>query len=275
MNRPLRPRPALIALLLCVWPTIPEYVAAAEPDFNGTAYLKLRRVTVFDGQDIGPQRNAIMALVAACNNVRSGFYQLPAVQPQESLLADLDTQIVEKYFANDRAATYVTGSVLDLTDYVRWMRESRGPAKPAAPPDCAAATSHQNRSATLWVDGVKYQLRFDSRSSLRQPPGVDFTARSLLPRPAFEQLPRNDVAGQECREVSAPPLLEFMGGRACIWTAFPYAAWLNFPWALRSERSFGMPRKLRQTDTALAVERNRRVDAKVFRSPEDFRTPGR
>ena len=249
---------------------------AAPPGVEGTAHIRLRRVTVFEGKDFGAQRSAINAQIDVCNGIRAGFYQLPPVRPEDSMLAALDTQTIDKYFDGDKAATHVTGHQLVLTDQLRWTLESRGgEPKPARPPDCAAARLDEVRSGTLWVDGIKRQLRYDTRRALPVPDSGDFRPRALLPEADFGKLPFSLYLGQGCREVVAPLLVEFAGGRACIWSAFPFVAYLNLPWALQAERRFGMPEKLHQVDSLQLVERNRAIDPGIFRPPAGFLTEAR
>lgn len=259
-----------IALLAVAATAMP---ALSATEVIETASIKLQRVTRLEGQDRGPARAALDALVEGCNGIRQSLYGLPPVAPPAEALARLDRRMVEKFYAGDRAATYITATGLDLVDFKRWSAEARGTTKPDAAPDCTKHALKEDRTGTIWRDGRRIQLRFDTRRAMSLAAPQDFTPRPLPG--AFDSLPVRFIGGQDCREVSAPALVEFAGGKACLWAVFPFAARLNLPWALDAERTFGMPGKTIETDTLVDVQRNPAIDAKVFEVPGDFTTTGR
>lgn len=251
----------------------PAVAAPPAVEIVGTASIKLQRITRLEGQERGPARVAVDALVDGCNGIRQSMYGLPPVAPPADALSRLDRRIVEKYFAGDRAATYITTTGLELVDFKRWSAAARGADKPP-PPDCAKHELHDNRSGTIWRDGRRIQLRFDTRRAVSQPAPQDFTVRPLPAPVPVETLPSAVVGGQPCREVVAPTLVEFAGGKACLWAVFPFASYLNLPWALSAERSFGMPGKMIDTDTLIDAQRNRAIDTQLFEVPRDFSLAG-
>lgn len=239
-------------------------------DFNGTAYIKVRRVSTLEGQEKGLARITMEGLIGTCNNMRESFYSLPPVSPDAALLAKLDEQVVQKYFEVDHAATYVTGHLMKLTDFQRWTQEQRSNPKPPAPPDCAKHALTEHKTGWIWRDGIKYQLTFAQKRAVGLSGSSDFNARIIAPQRDFDANPMNMFDGQGCREVVAATA-EYADGTACIWTAFPFAAFLNLPWALKAERRLGIPQKLKQVDTLIRIERNRAIDKYVFEVPSDFK----
>lgn len=243
--------------------------------FEGTARLQLQRVVTYEGKDKGPGRSAMEAQLETCNNIRAGFFELPAQQVSESVLSRIDQQRVDHYFSNGMAATYVTGMLIDLPDLKRWTdAAAKSPdGKVQPPPDCARHAEHEQRTGTIWRKGVVWRLDFNSRRALGSRRPADFTLRSLpLPMP-FEQLPLQQMAGQSCREVEGPALA-FVDGRGCLWTAFPAVRYLNFPWSLRSGFRLGMPGKVVQQDTVQFAERNGTLDPGLFDIPAGFARVG-
>jgi hypothetical protein len=244
--------------------------STAAPGFEGNAHLKVERVSTLDGRSEGPARAAAQSLIDGCNGVRQTLYDLPPVAPPASALEGLDRRVVEKFFDNGRAATYVTGTALELVDFRRWSAAARATTKPDPAPDCAAHALREQRSGTIWRDGRRIELRFDAKRAISMPAPQDFVVRPLMEATEFAGLPKTRHGLQSCSTVRAPGLVEFAGGTACIWTAFPFAAYLNFPWAFEAERNFGMPKPLHDVDRLLDVELNRIVDGRVFEVPAGF-----
>lgn len=247
----------------------------AEAQFTGTAFQALRRVSHADGDTRSPGRVIFEGLVATCNQQRAAFYGAPAVQPAAAELERLDSQRIEKYFDNGRAATHVHSTLLTLPDHRRWQEALRtaGGVKPPRPPDCSAVTAQVFHTATLWLDGVKYELDYDRGRGTARRGGVDFVPRQLVSERDFDAAPAQLESGQSCRE-PALPASGFLSGAACLWTAFPPVAWLNFPWALRAERRLGAPGKLVSVDTLVAIERNRAIPEDRITVPKGFALAG-
>ena len=246
--------------------------SAAEPPagFGGSAYQKLRRVRVLEGRDHGPAYAAQQSLLDTCNSMRAAFYGAPPQRIDEAVLRSLDEQVVEKYYRDDRAATFIIGRGLKLLDFERWTAEQRGGSdKPAVPPDCARYRLDETRSGTIWRDGLRYQLDFARRRAVGIAAPQDFSVRALLPPGEFERQPKAEVMFRACRRVTAPTR-EFMDGRSCVWSDYPFAAWLNWPWVLEAESRIGLPQKMVQTDTLMEIERNGVLAPGLFDLPAGF-----
>jgi hypothetical protein len=244
-------------------------------DFEGTARLQLQRVNTFDGSDKGPGRSALEAQLAACNGIRRKFYELEPQQIAAGVLARVDRQRVEHYLRNGSAATYVTGTMLELPDMNRWTAEAARSTngKVQIPPECSRYIEHEHRTGTLWRDGVVWQLDFTARRAMGARRAADFTPRPLpLPVP-FESLPQELLAGQSCREVTVP-VREFLTGKSCLWTAFPATRFLNLPWPLRAEIRLGMPGRMLQVDQVVLAERNGVLEPGLFDVPVGFSKVG-
>lgn len=262
-------------LVFALLVTATQRLDAAETAFVGTASQVLQRVSHPEGEAQSLARITFEGLVTTCNQQRAAFYDAPALRPAEDMLRRLDAQRIEKYFDNGRAATHVFSTLLSLPDLQRWQAELRAGAgtKPARPPDCSQVQSKEHHTATLWLGGVKYELNYDLGRGTARRGSIDFTRRQLLSDRDFDAAPSHQESGQWCREV-ALPALDFLSGRPCIWTAFPPAAWLNFPWVLRAERRFGAPGKLVSVDTLIGIERNRAIPADKITVPKDFIVAG-
>ena len=238
--------------------------------FGGSAYQKLRRVHVLEGRDHGPAYAAQRSLLDTCNNMRAAFYGAPPQRIDEAVLRSLDEQVVEKYYRDDRAATFIIGRGLKLVDFERWTAEQRGASdKPAVPPDCARYRLDETRSGTIWRDGLRYQLDFARKLAVGIAAPQDFSVRALLRPGEFERQPKDEVMFRACRRVVAP-VREFMNGRSCAWSDYPFVAWLNWPWVLEAESRIGMPQEMVQTDTLLEIERNGVLVPGLFDLPAGF-----
>ncbi len=263
---------ALAVLILAAGAGAGASGAEVPAGFGGSAYQKLRRVRVLEGLDHGPAYAAQRSLLDTCNNMLAAFYGAPPQRIDDAVLRSLDEQVVEKYYRDDRAATFITGRGLKLVDFERWTAEQRGASdKPAVPPDCARYRLDETRSGTIWRDGMRYQLDFARRRAVGSPAAQDFIARELLPRGEFDRQPKGEVMFRACRRVVAP-VREFMDGRSCVWSDYPFVAWLNWPWVLEAESRLGMPQKIVQKDTLLEIERNGVLPPGVFDLPAGFST---
>jgi len=220
---------------------------------------------------MGPGRSAIEVLLAACNGFRRKFYELESQQIAAGVLARVDRQRVEHYLRNGSAATYVTGTVLELPDMNRWTAEAARSTtgKVQIPPDCSRYIEHEHRSGTLWRDGVVWQLDFTARRAVGTRRAADFTPQPLpLPVP-FDNLPEKQLAGASCREVTAPAG-GFLAGKSCLWTAFPATRFLNLPWPLRAETRLGLRSRMLQVDQVVLAERNGVLEPGLFEVPAGF-----
>lgn len=256
--------------IVCLTAGAAAPVAEVPAGFGGSAYQKLRRVRVLEGQDHGPAFAAQRSLLDTCNRMRAAFYGAPPQPIDEAVLRSLDEQVVEKYYRDDRAATFIVGRGLKLVDFERWTAEQRGSSDtPAVPPDCARYRLDETRSGTIWRGGVRYQLDFARKRAVGVAAPQDFMVRELLPPREFERQPKAEVMFRACRKVTAPTR-EFMDGRSCAWSDYPFVAWLNWPWVLEAESRIGMPQKIVQTDTLLEIERNGALAPGIFDMPPGF-----
>jgi hypothetical protein len=229
----------------------------------------------YEGKDVGPGRSAMEAQLETCNGIRDSFYMLPPQHIPDDVLARIDRQRIDKYFSNGMAATYVTGTLVELPDFKRWSGDASRSAdgKVERPPDCSRHVEHEHRTATIWRDGVVWQLDFTARRALGARRRADFTQRPLPLKTPFESLPRELMAGQACSEVVGPAL-EFLDGKGCLWTAFPAVRYLSFPWALRADSRLGLPQKMLQADRVQFVERNGVLEPGLFDVPAGFSRVG-
>lgn len=241
--------------------------------FAGTAYLKTTNTVLYNGKTEGLARRAFQAQVDQCNGLRALYYGLPAVSPSEPTLASLDVSVHEKYFDTNKALTLITGTGLELTDVQRWLNEAAVTAAagtyPAVAMDCAAVRVAESKSGTLWRDGMKYELRFDTRKALGSK-SAD-TRLALAPASEFLAFPADIFLGQSCREVSAPAGA-LANGKSCIWDAFPYVSYLNWPFALSGQVQFGASTTLVEAIVPVAAERGQAIAASVFEIPAGFTT---
>lgn len=243
----------------------PPPVGTADP-YAGTAYLKVQVATLAKGGGPGLARAAVQTLVDQCNEQRRIRYKLPAVQPDEALMAGLDVQTVERFYDNRKAAEFSTGYGLLLTDYQRWLDELRTAAgtDPAAPPQCGAAQKQESTKGYLWLDDVRYELRYDTRQALGRRGHASFTATDLATQDKVAAWSTRTVMGETCRVASTPAEPSLDG--ACLWERFPAKAYLNLPWALESVT--GAVQEVRITTQAL--ERDKPLRAGALAIPEGF-----
>ncbi len=244
---------------------------ASSNEFAGTAYLKTRQTVLYDGKTYGLARDTFQGLVDLCNGLRLSTYDLAPVSPPEATLASIDVSIHEKFFDTNKALTLITGTGLELPDLQRWLNESKVSVEtgnyPAVPMNCAEVKVSERKTGTLWRDGIKYDLRFDTSKAIGNKVADDKVV--LLPATQFAALPFDKFAGQTCREV--PPLAgTLVDGKACIWDAFPFVKYLNWPFAFSGRVQFGPTPGLIETIVPLEVKRNHGIPASVFEIPAGF-----
>lgn len=240
--------------------------------FAGTAYAKVQRTVVLKDKLVGPLFTSIVGFIEDCNRLRRAFYDLPPVNPGLAHLEKLDTRIVENYFETDSAATYITWTYAHFFDYERWIKEHGLTEKPVKAPDCAAHDMVERKTATLWRNGIKYRLDFETKKTIASEAGKEgFPKRTLASQKEFETFDIGLFLGESCREAIAPVSEEFAGlfaGQACIWDRFPFVSYLNWPWALSATRTY--PGDWVETDTLLEIDSEHLIDPKVFEVPAGF-----
>jgi hypothetical protein len=247
-------------------PLVPP-VTSVDP-YAGTAYLKMERTTHAIGGGPGLGRAVVQQLVDQCNEHRRSRYDLPAQQPDEALMAGIDVQTIERFYDNGKAADKTTGYSLSVYDLQRWLDELKagGGPDPKTPPDCSAVSKVALSSGTLWLDGVKYDLRFDTKQAFGKRGGASFTAAAIDSDDKVAAWPKKTVLGESCSVASGPGIPTNLV--ACLWDRFPAKNWLNLPWALES--TGGAAQEVR--DVAVAVESNKPLPAGAFDIPTGFTT---
>jgi hypothetical protein len=240
---------------------------AADP-YAGTAYLKVQVSTLAKGGGPGMARAVVQTLVDQCNEHRRSRYDLPPVQPDEALMAGIDVQTVERFYDNHKAAEVSSGYSLRLTDYQRWLDEltAGSGANPATPPQCAAVQKEEIQNGTLWLEGVKYDLRFKTREAIGSRGGASFTAAAIDSDDKVAAWPTKTVLGQTCRVASGPAIPA--NRVSCLWDRFPAKTYLNLPWALESVAGEAQEVRI----TALALERDKPLPAGAVAIPAGFST---
>lgn len=255
--------------------SVADLVPAPAAAFAGTAYLKTSNTVHYRGKDRGLAREAFQAQVDQCNSQRSLYYGLQAVSPPEATLASLDVSVHEKFFDTDKALTLITGTGLTLTDVDRWLKDAAASVAsgtyPAVPMDCAQVRLNEIKNGTLWRDGIKYELRYDKLTAIGS--RVETRTTVLASAAEFSALPAGIFLGQTCRLVTAPAgAAAVAGSTACIWDTFPYASYLNWPFALSGELAFGTGATLVEAIVPLTVERGKAIAASTFVIPAGFTT---
>lgn len=239
--------------------------------FAGTAYLKTQNTVLYNGKTYGLKRDAVQGMVDQCNSFRSLFYELPPVSPPEAMLATLDVAVHEKYFDTDKALTLVTGTFLELVDMPRWQKEAAVTVPlgvyPAVPMNCAEVRVDETKSGTLWRDGIKYDLYFNTRRAIGNKYFDD--KLPLATASEFAAFPAGKFVGQTCREVTRPGGM-LINGKSCIWDLFPFVRYLNWPFALSGRIQFGPSAALVETIEPIEAARNRTIAASVFEIPAGF-----
>jgi hypothetical protein len=244
-------------------PTTPP--AATDP-YAGTAYQKVEITTLAKGGGPGLARSTTQGLVDQCNLERKARYELPPVQPDVALMAGLDVKTLERYYDNRKAGELTTGYGLRLTDYQRWTNELRSGtgANPATPPDCSAVLKEETFSGYLWLDDIRYELRFATKQALGRRSHLSFTPTDLATSSQVAAWPAKAVMGESCRVASTPSDPSLDG--ACLWERFPARKYLNLPWALESVT--GAVQEVRVV--TLALERDKPLRAGVLAIPAGF-----
>lgn len=217
----------------------------ADP-YAGTAHLKTQETYLHTGGSTGIARDAFQANVDQCNAFRDSYYKLPAVQPAEALMAGLDVKVVERYYDNGRAIETTTGYGLTLPDVQRWLDDLKvagGDASAVVPPDCAAAKRQDNVSGWLWLDGVKYELRYDTQQAIGTRGGSAFTRSDIATTAEVGAWPKKQVMGETCLVASGPNVPPNLAS-GCLWDRFPAALYLDMPWMLDSPQPGLSERKL-------------------------------
>jgi len=248
-------------------PTTKPDVVVTDP-YAGTAYLKVQRTTHATGGGPGLGRAAVQAGVDLCNGYRSSRYGLPAQQPDEALMAGIDVQTIEHFYDNGKAADKVSGYSLDVYDLQRWLNDLKAGdgSDPKTPPDCSAVKKVELTSGTLWRDGVKYDLRYDTKRAFGSSTSATLTPTAIDSDDKVAAWPKKTVLGESCSIASGPAIPTNLV--QCLWDRFPAKAWLNLPWALES--SGGAGQEVR--DIALVVESNKPLPAGAVDIPAGFTT---
>ena len=239
--------------------------------FAGTAYLKTQNTVLYNGKTYGLARDGVQGLVDQCNGFRSLFYDLPPVSPPEATLAKLDVSVHEKYFDTDKALTLITRTGVELPDLQRWLKEAAVTVPPgthpAVPMNCAEVRVDETKSGTLWRDGIRYDLRFNTRRAIGNKYFDD--KLPLATASEFAAFPAGKFVGQTCREVTGPGGT-LIDGKSCIWDIFPFVRYLNWPFALSGRIQFGPSAELVETIEPIEAARNQTIAASVFEIPAGF-----
>ena len=212
------------------------------------------------------------------NGIRDLYYHLPPILPSDATMASLDVTIEEKYFDTDKALTLITTKVGTMPDSKRWVDEfSATDSVPAVPPDCTDVRVNEIKTGTLWRDGVKYVLHFYTlKASARRLRDPDAKV-ALATESEYLAFPAKSYGGQICHEVPAPSG-SAAANTACMWDRFPYAGYLNWPFALSGRIQFGPDvgpgATLFQTIETLVVERDKAIATTVFDVPAGFSVTG-
>lgn len=257
---------------------IDHEATAPAGSFTGTAYLKTRNTVHVNGKEYGVARMGVQTLVDQCNGMREVFYGLPAVLPSEAKMASLDVSIHEKYFDTDKALTLITAKSAELPDLQRWTGEavaiSKSGSYPGVPPDCSDMHEKELRSGTLWRDGVKYRLDFNTSKAIASRMPDPDAKMELATESEYLSFPTNSYGGQTCREVPPPPGLT-SATTACMWDRFPFMSYLNWPFMLKGRIQFGPDTgpdsTLFETVETLVVERDGLIVPLLFDVPAGFK----
>jgi hypothetical protein len=247
-------------------PSVPP-VVSVDP-YAGTAYLKVQVTTHAKDGGPGLGRAAIQAGVDQCNEVRRSRYALPAQQPDDATMAGIDVQTVERFFDNGKAAETNTGYTLKLYDYLRWTNDLTAGAgtDPKTPPDCSAVQKVDIKSGTLWLDSVKYDLRFDTQQAIGTRGSSSFTPTAIDTDDKVAAWPKKTVLGETCLVASGPSIPT--STVACLWDRFPAKTYLNLPWALESTAGTAQDVRI----VALELQRDKALPAGAVAIPAGFTT---
>lgn len=240
--------------------------------FQGTAYLKFSQTSRYKDKSYGMERGAHQKIVDVCNSVRSSFYELPPQQVDEAVMAGLDTQLTERFFDTDKAATYTVGYGLSFPDMDRWSAEQKrlNGALPAVPPDCSAHTKVEIKQGYLWRDGVYYSLNYKDSKALGNSKSSSLSKLPLASEEQVRAMPTESVMGERCHKPQIP-LEGVVAGTSCLWDRYPMVGYLNWPWSLAGKSSLGSGADmLERQQTTLAIERGKPIDAARLSLPPGF-----
>lgn len=262
---------ALPAMLLAGWLALPAQ-AQVDP-WAGTAYLKQEVRHLLDGKPHGLARQTMSSLFEQCNAFRASS-GLPAAWPPKEVLDGVDIEIVERYYDNGRALTWRRGYGVEPTDLRRWMKDAAKAPTTAVPPDCSLYKKTEISSGELWVDGVYYELRSDRKAiASRKHPSLKrhelgFRLPDPLPAPTL-------VHGEACVKVSGDGGALVRRGESCLWTRFPAASYLSWPWMLESRAVVGQgPHPMVTEVRTLELSYGKPSPKDIFKVPGDYTVKG-
>lgn len=253
-------------------PATPVPPPVAVDPFQGTAYLKVSETSRFKGKTYGMERSIHQLMVDQCNALRRSYYDLPAQQPDEAVMAGLDTQITERFFDTDKAATYTSGYALTLSDLERWSAEAKllNGVAPAVPPDCSAHSKVAIETGWLWRDGVRYELRFKDSKALGNRSSSTLSRTTLASDEQVRAMPSDTVMGERCHKPQIP-LEGIVAGESCLWDRYPMVAYLNWPWNLSGKTTLGSGEQtLERQLQVLAIEQGKPLNAAKLALPPGF-----
>jgi hypothetical protein len=243
--------------------------SASSDPYAGTAHLKTQETYLHTNGSTGIARDVFQVNVDQCNAFRDAQYKLPAVQPPEVLMAGLDVKVVERYYDNGRSVETTAGYGLTLPDMQRWLddlKAAQGNAAAVTPPDCAAAKRQDSVSGWLWLDGVKYELRYDTRQAIGTRGGSSFTRSNIATSAEVAAWSKKQVMGETCLVASGPNVPPSLTS-GCLWDRFPAAQYLNLPWMLDAPQPGLSERKLIVT---LGVDSGKATPAGKLDLPAGF-----
>lgn len=254
-------------------PPVPPPPVVLDP-FQGTAYLKFSQTSRYKDKSYGMERGLHQQRVDLCNSQRQTLYQLPPQQPDEAAMAGLDTQITERYFDTDKAATYTVGYVLSFPDMERWLDEAKrlNGTLPAVPPDCSVHTKVEIKQGYLWRDGVYYSLDYKASKAVGNSKSSSLSKQPLASEAQVQAMPSETVMGERCHKPQIP-LEGVVVGESCLWDRYPMVSYLNWPWSLAGKSSLGSGADaMERQQSTLAIERGKPIDASRLSLPPGFTT---
>lgn len=240
--------------------------------FQGTAYLKTSQTSRYKDKTYGMERGTHQQIIDTCNLVRSTFYELPAQQVDEAVMAGLDTQITERYFDTDKAATYTLGYGLTFPDMDRWQdeRKALSGATPVVPPNCSTYLKVEIKQGYLWRDGVYYSLNYKDSKALGNSKSSSLSKLTLASQEQVQAMPNETHMGERCHK----PQITLNGvaaGESCLWDRYPMVSYLNWPWSLAGKTILGSGADaLERQQALLAIERGKPIDASRLSLPPGF-----
>lgn len=209
-----------------------------DPRWRQSAYLRTEH-TYGSAASPGFQGTLVKTFVGACNAlvpIAGGVeFTLPP-----ALVAQLDVETVEHYFDQGvRAASHVSGWLLELPDHRRFVEQSRGmPAGTFPPgPDCSNYRLVPRQSSLLWINGRRYAVDHAKREARGIRATQDFEPRAIAPQQDIDLWPSELHVGQRCLRVDTTVLAgsTVLGdlGSSCVWdNGLPMQHFLGWPWPL-------------------------------------------